>query len=215
MIVSSNQSRNHRRRWQLSGLLAAETRKWDGIELKFIEPAEARMPDKKWRLYEFKGDEQTQVLPLPTRRWFLPPPFCCPSPPRAPAIRRRSALHLTSARAGTPLASLVVLSFRTRPAPPQVPRLRYLLTPIAFPVFIGQSPVVFAVLFVGPSPVVLTVLFIGPSPVVSTALFIGPSPVVYRNATQSGMPQMACNNRHATTATSAASTRRSGFGFFV
>ena len=53
---------------QLSGLLAAETRKWDGIELKFIEPAEARMPDKKWRLYEFKGDEQTKVCVLPAGR---------------------------------------------------------------------------------------------------------------------------------------------------
>ena len=44
----------------LSGLLAAETRTWQGIELKFIEPPEARMPDKMWRLYEFKGDDQVR-----------------------------------------------------------------------------------------------------------------------------------------------------------
>ncbi|EKX37808.1 hypothetical protein GUITHDRAFT_116116 [Guillardia theta CCMP2712] len=48
----------------LSGLLASETRTWKGVELKFVEPMEARMPDKKWRLYEFKGDEQLRILHL-------------------------------------------------------------------------------------------------------------------------------------------------------
>jgi len=37
---------------------------WQGIELKFTEPPEARMPTLRWRLYEFKGDEQTATLHL-------------------------------------------------------------------------------------------------------------------------------------------------------
>jgi hypothetical protein len=52
------------RNFGLSGLLAKETRTFEGVELKFIEPAEARMPTLRWRLYEFKGDEQTRTLHL-------------------------------------------------------------------------------------------------------------------------------------------------------
>lgn len=37
---------------------------WQGIELKFTEPPEGRMPTLRWRLYEFKGDEQTNTLHL-------------------------------------------------------------------------------------------------------------------------------------------------------
>jgi len=45
-------------------LLAKESKTFEGVELKFTEPPEIRMPTKKWRLYEFKGDEQTRVLHL-------------------------------------------------------------------------------------------------------------------------------------------------------
>ncbi|RUS22935.1 SMAD/FHA domain-containing protein, partial [Jimgerdemannia flammicorona] len=42
----------------LSGKLAAETNTYKGVVLKYSEPAEARKPTKKWRLYVFKGNEQ-------------------------------------------------------------------------------------------------------------------------------------------------------------
>lgn len=42
----------------LSGKLAAETNTYKGVELKYVEPAEAREPTKKWRLYVFKGEKQ-------------------------------------------------------------------------------------------------------------------------------------------------------------
>lgn len=41
----------------LSGKLAAETNKVGGVELKYQEPPESCAPDKKWRLYTFKGDK--------------------------------------------------------------------------------------------------------------------------------------------------------------
>jgi len=55
----------------LSGLLAKETRTFQGVELKFTEPPEARAPTQKWRLYEFKGDEQLRVLHLHRSSCFL------------------------------------------------------------------------------------------------------------------------------------------------
>lgn len=42
----------------LSGALAAETNKVNGVVLLHNEPAEARKPTTRWRLYVFKGDEQ-------------------------------------------------------------------------------------------------------------------------------------------------------------
>ncbi|QDZ24154.1 FHA domain-containing protein [Chloropicon primus] len=39
----------------LSGLLAEETLTVKGVKLKYTEPAEARVPDKMWRLYVFKN----------------------------------------------------------------------------------------------------------------------------------------------------------------
>ncbi|EFJ50300.1 hypothetical protein VOLCADRAFT_58215 [Volvox carteri f. nagariensis] len=42
----------------LSGKLAAETNKVaGGVELKHVPPPEARLPDKRWRLYIFKNDQ--------------------------------------------------------------------------------------------------------------------------------------------------------------
>ena len=41
-----------------SGLLAKESNSIKGVALKYHEPPEARKPNKNWRLYVFKGDEQ-------------------------------------------------------------------------------------------------------------------------------------------------------------
>ena len=38
----------------LSGALAADTNSFNGTVVKYAEPAEARKPKKKWRLYVFK-----------------------------------------------------------------------------------------------------------------------------------------------------------------
>lgn len=43
--------------YELSGLLAAETNKVAGVEIKYNEPPEARKPSLHWRLYIFKGGE--------------------------------------------------------------------------------------------------------------------------------------------------------------
>ncbi|KAK9911307.1 hypothetical protein M0R45_035224 [Rubus argutus] len=43
--------------FELSGKLAAETNRFRGITLLYNEPAEARKPHVKWRLYVFKGGE--------------------------------------------------------------------------------------------------------------------------------------------------------------
>ncbi|PIN09906.1 Transcriptional regulator SNIP1, contains FHA domain [Handroanthus impetiginosus] len=43
--------------FELSGKLAAETNRVRGITLLFNEPADARKPDIRWRLYVFKGGE--------------------------------------------------------------------------------------------------------------------------------------------------------------
>ena len=103
----------------MSGLLAAETRKWDGIELKFIEPAEARMPDKKWRLYEFKGDEQTKVRAdgVVERHWRRP--F------EAPRQRLTPSLSCAGYQpdAGAPSSSHLMLPVWARSASSQVPRV--------------------------------------------------------------------------------------------
>ncbi|GAB2230590.1 hypothetical protein Droror1_Dr00014864 [Drosera rotundifolia] len=43
--------------FELSGKLAAETNRVRGVTLLFTEPADARKPDVRWRLYVFKGGE--------------------------------------------------------------------------------------------------------------------------------------------------------------
>ncbi|KAJ9520161.1 hypothetical protein QJQ45_030085 [Haematococcus lacustris] len=49
---------------ELSGKLAAETNKVGGVVLKHQPPAEASKPDKKWRLYVFKGEALVDGEPL-------------------------------------------------------------------------------------------------------------------------------------------------------
>ncbi|OMH85772.1 FHA domain-containing protein DDL [Zancudomyces culisetae] len=44
--------------FELSGSLAKDTNKIEGVVVKYNEPAEARRPKDKWRLYVFKGDEE-------------------------------------------------------------------------------------------------------------------------------------------------------------
>ncbi|KAF9181092.1 hypothetical protein BGZ51_007316 [Haplosporangium sp. Z 767] len=56
----------------LSGALAAETNTTvNGTVLKYNEPPEARKPNKRWRLYVFKGDKEIDLLHIHRQSAFL------------------------------------------------------------------------------------------------------------------------------------------------
>ena len=44
---------------------------YNGIQLKWSEPPEARMPSPGWRLYVFKGETQTDILHLHRQSAYL------------------------------------------------------------------------------------------------------------------------------------------------
>lgn len=55
----------------LSGKLAEDTNVYNGIVVKYNEPVEARKPNKRWRLYPFKGDEPLPMLPIHRQSAYL------------------------------------------------------------------------------------------------------------------------------------------------
>eukprot|EP00941_MAST-03F_sp_MAST-3F-sp1_P004147 g4147.t1 len=58
----------------LSGALAKDERTGNtlnGVTLKWSEPPEARLPSRRWRLYEFKGEEQLSTLHLHRQSAYL------------------------------------------------------------------------------------------------------------------------------------------------
>ena len=55
----------------LSGKLGEETNTYRGIVVKYGEPAEARVPKTKWRLYAFKGDVRLPVLHIHRQSAYL------------------------------------------------------------------------------------------------------------------------------------------------
>ena len=57
--------------FSLSGKLAEETNTFRGVVIKYTEPAEARMPKKRWRLYPFKGDETLPTLYIHRQSAYL------------------------------------------------------------------------------------------------------------------------------------------------
>ena len=54
-----------------SGALAAETNTFKGVVLKYNENGDARKPNKKWRLYVFKGEEQVDVVHVNKQSAYL------------------------------------------------------------------------------------------------------------------------------------------------
>jgi smad nuclear-interacting protein 1 len=55
-----------------SGKLAAETKTFNGVLLKYHEPPEARKPtNKNWRLYVFKGKEQLDLFHIHRQSAYL------------------------------------------------------------------------------------------------------------------------------------------------
>ncbi|KAK8767516.1 hypothetical protein V5799_005703 [Amblyomma americanum] len=55
----------------LSGKLAEDTNVYNGVVIKYNEPAEARKPKRRWRLYPFKGDVSLPFIPLHRQSAYL------------------------------------------------------------------------------------------------------------------------------------------------
>uniref|UniRef100_A0A336LUN4 CSON004967 protein n=1 Tax=Culicoides sonorensis TaxID=179676 RepID=A0A336LUN4_CULSO len=55
----------------LSGKLAEDTNKVNGVVIKYAEPPEARIPKKRWRLYPFKGEQSLQTLYIHRQSCYL------------------------------------------------------------------------------------------------------------------------------------------------
>lgn len=55
----------------LSGKLAEDTNKVNGIVIKYAEPPEARIPKKRWRLYPFKGEQSLPTLFIHRQSCYL------------------------------------------------------------------------------------------------------------------------------------------------
>ena len=45
-----------------SGLLTEEANMHNGVVVQYNQPAEARKPKRRWRLYPFKGEEQLEPM---------------------------------------------------------------------------------------------------------------------------------------------------------
>ncbi|KAI8911934.1 SMAD/FHA domain-containing protein [Powellomyces hirtus] len=57
--------------FKVSGALAADQNTFKGVVLKYSEPAEARRPKERYRLYVFKGKEQIDMLHIHRQSAFL------------------------------------------------------------------------------------------------------------------------------------------------
>jgi smad nuclear-interacting protein 1 len=57
--------------FELSGKLTEDTNTFRGVVIKYNEPAEARKPKRRWRLYGFKGDESLPMLPIHRQSAYL------------------------------------------------------------------------------------------------------------------------------------------------
>ncbi|CAI9736794.1 nuclear-interacting 1 [Octopus vulgaris] len=56
---------------ELSGKLTEHSNTYNGIVIKYNEPAEARKPKRRWRLYPFKGSEELPMLPIHRQSAYL------------------------------------------------------------------------------------------------------------------------------------------------
>lgn len=55
----------------LSGKLTEDTNKVNGVVIKYAEPAEARRPKRRWRLYPFKGDQSLPTMYIHRQSCYL------------------------------------------------------------------------------------------------------------------------------------------------
>lgn len=54
-----------------SGKLAEDTNTFNGVVVKYNEPADAKQPKRKWRLYPFKGDQSLDFIPIHNQSAYL------------------------------------------------------------------------------------------------------------------------------------------------
>ncbi|KFM76722.1 Smad nuclear interacting protein 1, partial [Stegodyphus mimosarum] len=57
--------------FSVSGKLAEDTNTFNGVVIKYNEPAEARKPRRRWRLYPFKGDSDLPFIPIHRQSAYL------------------------------------------------------------------------------------------------------------------------------------------------
>ena len=57
--------------FELTGNLAKDTNMFNGVLVKYHEPAEAKKPKKHWRFYPFKGDTPLDFIPLHRQSAYL------------------------------------------------------------------------------------------------------------------------------------------------
>lgn len=57
--------------FKLSGKLTEDRNTCNGVVVKYSEPPEARMPRKRWRLYQFKGQEALPTLYIHRQSAYL------------------------------------------------------------------------------------------------------------------------------------------------
>jgi smad nuclear-interacting protein 1 len=55
----------------LSGALTKDVNTFNGIVIKYSEPPEARVPKRRWRFYQFKGDEVMPTLHIHRQSAYL------------------------------------------------------------------------------------------------------------------------------------------------
>jgi smad nuclear-interacting protein 1 len=55
----------------LSGNLTKDTNSFNGVVVKYNEPPEARKPNKRWRLYCFKGEQELPFYPIHRQSAYL------------------------------------------------------------------------------------------------------------------------------------------------
>ncbi|KAH9388028.1 Smad nuclear-interacting protein 1 [Tyrophagus putrescentiae] len=57
--------------FELTGALAKDTNTFNGVLVKYHEPAEAKKPRKRWRFYPFKGDTPLEFIALHRQSAYL------------------------------------------------------------------------------------------------------------------------------------------------
>ncbi|XP_013105576.2 uncharacterized protein LOC106085734 [Stomoxys calcitrans] len=71
IVKSEEPKEKEKPNFALSGALAEDTNKVNGVVIKYSEPLEARKPKRRWRLYPFKGETALPVLHIHRQSCFL------------------------------------------------------------------------------------------------------------------------------------------------
>ncbi|XP_075051526.1 smad nuclear-interacting protein 1 [Mixophyes fleayi] len=68
---NNGQVKKDKPNFELSGALLEDTNTFRGVVIKYSEPAEARIPKRRWRLYPFKNDEALPVMYIHRQSAYL------------------------------------------------------------------------------------------------------------------------------------------------